>query len=48
MREEPEGKPDEPGEAVDSVTIEKAEDPCRCSLNSGPVMLFENWATWLV
>src|SRR5215211_9394327 len=21
---------------------------CRCSLNSGPVMLFENWATWLV
>jgi hypothetical protein len=21
---------------------------CRCSLNSGPGMLFENWATWLV
>jgi hypothetical protein len=21
---------------------------CRCSLNSGPVVLFENWATWLV
>jgi hypothetical protein len=27
MSEEPEGKPGEPVEAVDSVTIEKAEDP---------------------
>ena len=24
------------------------DPPCRCSLNSGPVVLFENWATWLV
>src|SRR5829696_10129361 len=49
----PHGCPHQMSPVVEAKIVEvrrahPAWGACRCSLNSGPGLLFENWATWLV